>query len=83
MRVRKVVPQTPSPELQAKITRAAKAVRNQSRRSIKCPYCRHTGLVVFSDARGHVETKCKYCDEVVVVDVLNMRRLREPQRAIR
>ncbi len=76
MRNRKVVPRDPSPEMQAKIRRAVEAVRNQPRRVIKCPYCSHSGLIVFADATGHVQTKCKLCDREVILDVVNMRRPR-------
>ncbi len=66
----------PSAEMQMKIRRAREAIANQSRRTVKCPYCRHNAIVVFEDTQGHVQTKCKSCGREVVLDVLSMRRLR-------
>ncbi len=65
---------TPSPEVMAKVIRARKAIASQQRRIIKCPYCKRNAIVVFQDARGHIQTKCKHCGQEVVFDVLNMRR---------
>ncbi len=64
---------TPSPEMQAKMRRAVKAVRNQRKRMVSCPYCKHNAITVFADARGHVQTKCTFCKQEVVVDLVNMR----------
>lgn len=64
----------PSAEMQEKISRACEAIAQQKKRMVKCPYCRHNSIAVFEDARGHVETKCKKCGKITVIDVLNMRR---------
>lgn len=65
----------PSAEMQKKISRACKAIAQQKKRMVKCPYCQHNAIAVYEDARGHVETKCKKCGRITVIDVLNMRRL--------
>lgn len=65
----------PSVEMQKKIRRACEAIAQQKKRMVKCPYCQHNSIAVFEDARGHVETKCKKCGKIIVIDVLNMRRL--------
>ncbi len=67
---------TPSAEVMAKVIRAREAIASQQRRTIKCPYCQRNAIVVFQDARGHVQTKCKFCGNEVVFDVLSMRRIR-------
>lgn len=79
--MRRIVPRQPSPEMQIKIQRAVNAVRNQSQRAIKCPYCRHNGIIVFDDTRGHVQTKCKLCGRETIVDVVNMRRQRSYRKS--
>ena len=66
----------PSPEVMTKVIRAREAIASQQRRTIKCPYCQRNAIVVFQDARGHVQTKCKFCGNEVVFDVLSMRRMR-------
>ena len=66
----------PSAEMQMKIIRARKAIAQQKPRYLRCPYCQHNALAVYEDTRGHVETKCKKCGEITVVDVLSMRRTR-------
>lgn len=67
---------TPSAEVMEKVIRARKAIASQQRRVIKCPYCQRNAIVVFQDARGHVQTKCKFCGNEVVFDILSMRRIR-------
>ena len=47
----------PSQEMLDKIIRAREAIAAQRPRYIKCPYCQHNSIVVYEDARGHVETK--------------------------
>lgn len=69
----KVVIHPPSPEMQEKMHRAVKAIRKLSKRTMSCPYCKHNTINVFSDARGHIETKCTFCKKEVVVDLVNMR----------
>lgn len=66
----------PSAEMQIKIQRARSAIVNQKMRMVKCPYCKHSSIVVFEDTRGHVQAKCKQCGRETVFDVLSMRRLR-------
>lgn len=65
----------PSAEMQVKIVRARNAIASQTKRTIKCPYCKHNSIVVFEDTRGHVQAKCKVCGRETVFNVLNMRRL--------
>lgn len=65
----------PSEEMVLKIRQAREAIVNQKHRTIKCPYCQHNTIVVFADARGHVQTKCKRCGRETVFDVLSMRRM--------
>ena len=65
----------PSQEMLDKIIRAREAIVAQRPRYIKCPYCQHNSIVVYEDARGHVETKCKKCGKVTVFDVLSMRKI--------
>ena len=66
----------PSAEVMAKVIRAREAIASQQHRTIKCPYCQRNAIVVFQDARGHVQTKCKFCGNEVVFNVLSMRRIR-------
>lgn len=66
----------PTAEMQIKMKRACLAIAQQKKRMVKCPYCQHNAIGVFEDARGHIETKCKKCGRVSVIDVLSMRRLR-------
>lgn len=67
----------PSAEVMEKVIRAREAIASQQHRTIKCPYCQRNAIVVFQDARGHIQTKCKHCGREVVFDVLNMRRKRK------
>lgn len=69
----KIVIRTPSPEAQMKIHKAMKAVRNQKKRDLRCPYCKHVIIRPYGDARGHITTKCTFCKKEVVVGLLNMR----------
>lgn len=69
----------PSDEMMGKIVRAREAIAEQEPRTIRCPYCHHSSIVVFGDTRGHVQAKCKVCGKETVFDVLEMRRVRRPK----
>lgn len=75
--MRKIEFKPPSAEMLEKMRKAVSAVRNQTKRTVKCPYCKHNAITVFADARGHVQTKCTFCKKEVVVDLVNMRCRRE------
>ncbi len=65
---------TPSSDMMVKIIAAVNAVSNQKERKVRCPVCKHNTIIVYDDTRGHVKTKCKRCNNEVVIDVLNMRK---------
>lgn len=69
----------PTDELLQKIHMAIEAVASQEQRVIRCPYCKHSAIIVFEDTRGHVQTKCKHCRREVVLNVLSMRRCKPSQ----
>ena len=58
-----------SQEMQQQLAQAQAATALQRRRTIKCPYCQHNAIVIFEDARGHVQTKCKRCGEETIFDI--------------
>ena len=66
---------TPTPELMAKIRRARDAIAEQKPREVRCPFCRHRLAKIFEDTRGHLETKCAKCGRVVLVDLVNTRKI--------
>lgn len=68
-----------SDEMMYKVLSAIEAVASQRQRVIRCPYCRHSAIIVFEDARGHIQTKCNRCKRDVVIDVVSMRRCRPLQ----
>lgn len=63
-----------SEEMICKIRRARDAIAGQKSRYVKCPYCCHNAILVFEDATGHIQAKCKNCGKETVYDVLSMRR---------
>ena len=75
--MRKAITSDPSEDMLHKIRNARLAIMSKSKRDIKCPYCQHTAFVVFADATGFVETKCKKCKQEVIVDLVSMRRIRQ------
>ncbi|MFI3238874.1 MAG: hypothetical protein R3Y47_12755 [Lachnospiraceae bacterium] len=70
----KVRTKEPSDEMMEKIRRARNMIASKAKRIIKCPYCEHSVLVVFSDSKGCVQTKCAKCKTELLIDVANMRR---------
>lgn len=67
----------PSVEMMKKIRRARENIVSQSNRNIKCPYCQHVALVVYADTTGYVKTKCAKCKSEIVVDLVNMRKIKQ------
>ena len=74
MKKRQFVP--PTPQMLAKIRKAELDVVGHNQRNIMCPYCRRRAIVVFDDASGHIQTRCKHCEKEVIIDLVNMRRIR-------
>lgn len=66
----------PNPEMLLKMQIAIEMIADQNERIVKCPLCSHNAIIVFEDTRGHVRTKCKKCNEEIVLDVMNMRKLK-------
>ena len=71
-----------SDEMMSLVLSAVRAVASQSQRVVRCPYCKHSAIIVFEDARGHVQTKCNRCKRNVVIDVMSMRRNRSARERI-
>ncbi len=65
----------PAEDLMYKIKRAAENIRNKTSRNIRCPYCNHIALSVYSDSVGYIETKCTKCKKPVLIDLISMRRM--------
>jgi len=65
----------PTPEVLAMIRRAKEDVAKESSRNMLCPYCHHRVLVVYNDATGHVQAKCKVCGNETIFDLINMRKV--------
>ena len=68
---------TPTPELMAKIKRVRVAIAEQQPREIRCPHCKRKIGVAFEDTRGHFETKCEKCVKIVLLDLVNTRKIRK------
>ena len=82
MAMSRVLVMQPSDELMSKVRLALDAVASQKQRVIRCPYCKHSAIIVFEDSRGHIQTKCNRCKRDVVIDVVNMRRSKPAQERI-
>mgnify|MGYP001070599725 FL=1 len=67
----------PTPELMAKIRRVRVAIAEQQPREIRCPHCKRKIGVAFEDTRGHFETKCEKCGKIVLLDLVNTRKIRK------
>lgn len=65
----------PTPEVLALIKRSEQDTVEISFRNVLCPYCHHRALVVYDDATGHVQAKCKVCGSETIFDLKNMRKV--------
>lgn len=59
-----------SEETLARIRKHADGTGELRTRVLQCHYCRHKAIIVYEDARGHVETKCKKCGQKSVYNVV-------------
>jgi len=59
-----------SPDVLAKIRRLKNEVEGMETKSLYCPYCNHRAFVVFQDARGHIQTRCKKCGQEAIFNVV-------------
>jgi len=58
-----------------KIRKHAAGTENLSFNVKDCHYCGHKSILIYEDARGHVQAKCKICGEESLYNVL-LRRSR-------
>lgn len=65
----------PTPEILAQIRKSEHDVINIPFRNMFCPYCHHRILVVYNDASGHVQAKCKLCGNETIFDLKSMRQV--------
>lgn len=73
----KVITNAPSDELLMKIQCARECIRNKTRREIRCPYCKRIACIVYADSTGYIETKCEKCKQTIIIDLINMRKLKK------
>ncbi len=59
-----------SPDVLAKIRRLKNEVEGMETKNLYCPYCNHRAFVVYQDARGHVQTRCKKCGQEAIFNVV-------------
>ena len=59
-----------APEVLEKIRKHTEGTENMTSRLTPCHYCGHNSIVVFEDARGHVQAKCKVCKGESVYNVV-------------
>jgi ribosomal protein S27E len=53
-----------------KIRRHSAGSEDLESRAIRCHYCGHTTIYVFTNSRGHVKAKCKKCGSEAIYNVL-------------
>ena len=59
-----------SPDVLAKIKRLKNEVEGMETKNLNCPYCNHRAFVVYEDARGHLQSKCKKCGQEAIFNVV-------------
>ncbi len=72
---RKIYTNIPQEELMRKIRNARRSIQNKESRTIKCYHCGHSAFTVYAESTGYIENKCRKCNKLVLVDLINMRRL--------
>lgn len=71
------------PELRRKMERSYAESLSLTERSLHCPYCAFRIQTVFSDARGHLRSKCPKCKEITVFNLAYFRRKGKRQLILR
>ena len=57
-------------EVLAKIRKHAQGAEGLNTRVQSCHYCGHKTIIIYEDARGHVQAKCKHCGKESLYNVL-------------
>lgn len=55
-----------TPDVLARIRRDRSEVEGMETKTVFCPHCQHKTLVIYEDASGHVQCRCKKCGQEAV-----------------
>ena len=61
-------------ELAQKVERSYAESLDLNERELHCPHCGRYVLTLYSDASGHLKSKCKFCKSVTVFNLGCFRR---------
>ena len=63
-------------ESKEKVERSSAEILDLTERELRCPYCSHLIMTLFSDASGHLRTKCSHCKQITTYNMGYFRRVR-------
>lgn len=67
-------------ETQDKVLRSRAEILDLSERELRCPYCNHFIMTLYSDVMGHLKAKCDHCKQITTYNLGYFRRVRNNRR---
>lgn len=67
-------------EAKDKVERSNSEILDLTERELRCPYCNHFIMTLYSDATGHLRAKCDHCKQVTTYNLGYFRRVRHSRK---
>ena len=67
-------------EAKDKVERSSSEILDLTERELRCPYCNHFIMTLYSDAAGHLRAKCDHCKQVTTYNLGYFRRARHSRK---
>ena len=66
-------------EIKEKVDRSGAEILDLTERELRCPYCGHFIMTLYSDVSGHLSAKCDHCKQITTYNLGYFRRARRPR----
>lgn len=63
-----------------KVERSRSEILDLTERELRCPYCNHFIMTLYSDVTGHLSAKCDHCKQITTYNLGYFRRVRRTRR---
>ena len=67
-------------ETRDKVELSRSEILDLTERKLRCPYCNHFIMTLYSDVTGHLKAKCDHCKQITTYNLGYFRRARCTRR---
>ena len=67
-------------EAKNKVECSHSEILDLTERELRCPYCNHFIMTLYSDVTGHLKAKCDHCKQITTYNLGYFRRTRHSRK---